>query len=229
MTLEETMGALEAAGTEQARKIYRRHGAVDPMFGVSFAVLGKLQKKIRTDHALARALWDSRNADARNLATMIADPAQTTVSEVERWISVRGIGFHSGLLARTVIVRTPFAREKALEWITSSRPETAEVGWMVISAGAGKPEVFSEPDLLALLPIIEANTKSVPDAVRAAMNTAVIAIGLRSVTCRKAALAAAKRIGKIEVDHGETECKTPDAAAYILKTVAHRAAKARRV
>jgi hypothetical protein len=103
------------------------------------------------------------------------------------------------------------------------------VGWMVISAGAEKPEVFSEPDLLALLPIIEANTKSVPDAVRAAMNTAVIAIGLRSVTCRKAALAAAKRIGKIEVDHGETECKTPDAAAYILKTVAHRAAKARRV
>ena len=31
----------------------------------------------------------------------------------------------------------------------------------------------------------------------------------------------AKRIGKIEVDHGETGCQTPDAASYIKKTVAH--------
>ncbi len=228
MTLEETMGALEAAGTEQARKIYRRHGAVDPMFGVSFAVLGKLQKKIRTDHALARALWDSRNADARSLATMIADPAQMTATEIERWIGVPGIRFVSGLLARNVIAKCPFAREKALKWITSDRPETAEVGWTVISAAAEMPDVVSESDLLALLPIIEANIHSAPDPVRAAMNAVVIAIGLRSVTCRKAALAAAKRIGKVEVDHGETGCKTPDAAAYILKTVAHRAAKASR-
>jgi hypothetical protein len=54
------------------------------------------------------------------------------------------------------------------------------------------------------------------------MNNAVIAIGIRSPTLRKLALTVAKRIGKVEVDHGETNCKTPDAAAYILKTVAHR-------
>jgi hypothetical protein len=36
------------------------------------------------------------------------------------------------------------------------------------------------------------------------------------------ALAAAARIGKVEVDHGDTDCKTPDAAQYILKTRAHQ-------
>jgi hypothetical protein len=54
------------------------------------------------------------------------------------------------------------------------------------------------------------------------MNMALIAIGVRSAGLRKLALAAAKRIGKVEVDHGDTSCKTPDAAAYIAKTVDHR-------
>ena len=39
------------------------------------------------------------------------------------------------------------------------------------------------------------------------------------------ATAAADRIGKVEVDHGGTGCKTPDAASYIAKTPAHYAAK----
>ena len=31
------------------------------------------------------------------------------------------------------------------------------------------------------------------------------------------AVAAADRIGKVEVDHGETSCKTPEAVGYIEK------------
>ena len=37
------------------------------------------------------------------------------------------------------------------------------------------------------------------------------------------ALEAAKAIGKVEVDHGDTDCKTPDAASYILKAAKRRA------
>ena len=52
------------------------------------------------------------------------------------------------------------------------------------------------------------------------MNSALISIGVRNSKLERKALAAAKRIGKVEVDHGETSCKTPDATAYIKKTVA---------
>ena len=45
---------------------------------------------------------------------------------------------------------------------------------------------------------------------------------LLCVLAALAALAAAKRIGTVEVDHGETGCQTPDAGPYIRKTVAHR-------
>ena len=49
------------------------------------------------------------------------------------------------------------------------------------------------------------------------MNRALIAIGRRTPPLRRAATAAAKRIGPVEVDHGETGCKTPDAVAAITK------------
>ena len=69
------MADLEAAGTAQNRKVYARHGAAEPMFGVSYAELGRIAKRIKTDHALARQLWDSGNHDARVLALRVADPA----------------------------------------------------------------------------------------------------------------------------------------------------------
>src|ERR1700752_4226901 len=74
MTLSETMKQLEAVGSEQTRKTYRRHGVQMPMFGVKMGDLSKVQKGIKKDHALALALWATGNLDARVLATMIADP-----------------------------------------------------------------------------------------------------------------------------------------------------------
>ena len=39
--LSEVMAQLKAAGTAQNGRIYSRHGAAEPMFGVSYAALGK--------------------------------------------------------------------------------------------------------------------------------------------------------------------------------------------
>jgi|SRR5829696_7030149 len=54
------------------------------------------------------------------------------------------------------------------------------------------------------------------------MNGALIAIGIRNPALEKKAIAAAERIGKVEVDHGETGCKTPDAVPYIRQAVERR-------
>jgi 3-methyladenine DNA glycosylase AlkD len=67
---------LEALGTEQARKTYKRHGIEGDVFGVSYANLEILRKKIKVDHDLAQKLWASGNHDARILATMFADTVQ---------------------------------------------------------------------------------------------------------------------------------------------------------
>src|SRR5579863_8795596 len=85
MDLAETMKLLEAAGSEQTRKTYRRHGVSGPQFGVSYATIKPLAKKIKTDHTLAAQLWDTGNHDARILATMIADPKAATAKQIDQW------------------------------------------------------------------------------------------------------------------------------------------------
>jgi len=57
------------------------------------------------------------------------------------------------------------------------------------------------------------------------MNNTLIAIGARGGMLEQKALDAAAAVGTVEIDHGETNCKTPDAAAYIQKTLQRRRAK----
>jgi hypothetical protein len=45
MDVATALGELSAAGSEQTRKTYRRHGAPEPLFGVSFATLRALAKR----------------------------------------------------------------------------------------------------------------------------------------------------------------------------------------
>jgi hypothetical protein len=53
MTKTQVMAEMKRAGTAQNRKIYARHGASGEMFGVSFAKLREMKKRIKTDQALA--------------------------------------------------------------------------------------------------------------------------------------------------------------------------------
>lgn len=83
MTAPEIMSAIEAKGSEQTRKTYRRHGVTDELFGVSYADLDKLAREIRKQSTTdtAAELWQSGNHDAKVLATKILDPKKLSRSE----------------------------------------------------------------------------------------------------------------------------------------------------
>jgi 3-methyladenine DNA glycosylase AlkD len=61
MTFKETMAELKKLGTAQNRKVYERHGAGKKMYGVSYAALTAMKKKIKQDHDLAVKLWNTGN------------------------------------------------------------------------------------------------------------------------------------------------------------------------
>jgi hypothetical protein len=224
MSLAEAMSALEAAGTEQARKTYRRHGAKDPMFGVSFAFMKTLVKKIGVDHELARQLWETGNHDARLLAVKIADPAQATSKELDRWATDMAVTRMCCGYVPMLTAEGPFASAKVDDWLAQGS-KRRNSGWSLVGNLAMLDESAPDKVFLDRLAEIERTIHTIPNGERDVMNGALIQIGCRNAALRKAALAAAKRIGKVEVDHGDTECKTPDAAAYIEKCWAHSAAK----
>ena len=221
------MAQLEAAGTAQNRKVYARHGAAEPMFGVSYADLGKIAKSIKTDHGLAQQLWDSGNHDARVLALRVADPAEMDEALVGRWLGdvdnyilAEGLG---GLCAQTSHARTlsDSWRDDPGEW-------PASVGWFIVMCTAEDPDVWSLEELRGLLHQIEAEIGERPNRVRHEMNGAMIVMALRDGRLRSSVLAAAARMGPVKVDHGQTGCKTPEVAPYVERTMAHREAKAAR-
>jgi 3-methyladenine DNA glycosylase AlkD len=222
MTLQEAMRRLESMGTAQNRRVYARHGAGDNLFGVSFADLNKLKQEIKIDQALAEQLWQTGNADARSLATMIADPERISSEVLDAWAKEIRYYLLADLLVRHVVSRSPLAKEKMEAWTKAKQEFVGQAGWGILAMLAMQENEIPDGFFEKRLATIEKSIHTSKNRVRHAMNNAVIAIGIRSPTLRKLALTVAKRIGKVEVDHGETNCKTPDAAAYILKTVAHR-------
>jgi 3-methyladenine DNA glycosylase AlkD len=221
MNVQEALDTLKSLGTEQNRKTYRRHGAGEDVYGVSFAHLKDLKKKIKTDHELAVALWNSGNHDARVLAGMIADPRRLDGETLDAW--ARGLrNYVETDVLGGLAVQAPHARETLTRWIASDSELVGSAGWKILAHvaldGDGPPDEYFE----RYLSTIESDIHGSPNRIRHEMNGALIAIGLRSPALEKKALAAAARIGKVVVDHGETGCKTPDAAGYIEKVKARK-------
>ena len=60
--------------------------------------------------------------------------------------------------------------------------------------------------------------KSAPNRVRYAMNNFVICCGTYVAPLADKAVAAAKKMGRVDVDMGNTACTVPEAESYILKS-----------
>ncbi|MFP2909661.1 DNA alkylation repair protein [Pyxidicoccus sp. 3LFB2] len=222
MDLQETMRELESLGSEQTRKTLLRHGAPEPLFGVKLGDLEKLRKRIKTNAGLAEALWDTGNADARMLATMVADAAAMSWEHLDAW--ARALNWHSlvDVFTNNVALRSPHARKAVETWASLPGEMQGRAGWQLLAALATKTEQLADDELSTWLPRIEQGIHSAQNRVRESMNSALIAIGGRGGALRDTALEVAKRIGKVEVDHGDTACETPDAAEYIERIVARR-------
>jgi 3-methyladenine DNA glycosylase AlkD len=213
---DEVIRELESLGTEQNRKIYKRHGVGDNQYGVSYANLYAIVKRIKTDHRLAQELWASGNHDARILATMVADPKEMSAAEIEAWMDdLDNYGLTDALTG--VVARSPHARDKMEEWRRSDEEWRGSAGWQLVGNLAMNDKTIPDEYFEKALQTIERDIHSAKNRVRYAMNWAVIGIGMRSEDLKQKAIAAAERIGVVYVDHGETGCKTPDAASYIVK------------
>lgn len=227
MTAEELLAELRTLGSEKTRKTYARHGIRGDVLGVSYADLEKLTKRIRTDHALSLALWDSGVHDARILATKVADAKRMDAGLLDGWVETAANQIEADAAA-AVAVGTPHAKDLAKRWLASDALWVQRAGWSLVGRlardGADLPDKFFDPYLAA----IERAIHTSPNRIREGMNSALIAIGCRNDALEAKALAAAKRIGKVHIDHGDTDCKTPDAAEYIKKTRARQASKAAR-
>jgi 3-methyladenine DNA glycosylase AlkD len=216
--MQEVMATLQSLGTEQNRKTYQRHGSGPEVFGVSFAHLKTLAKKIKRDHKLAYELWDTKNVDAQALATMILDPEKLDEKTASKWIDGIDYSLLAGLLAGC-IAQSKFKDKAIVEWTNSKDEYIKQCGYDTLSHMLKEVNFLSDSQCSDFLTKIEREIKTSPNRARYAMNNALIVIGIYRPNLTSQALEISERLGKIEVDHGNTSCKTPDAKSYILKAL----------
>lgn len=228
MTFEEIYKELESLGTEQNRKLYQKHGASDILFGVSYANLSKLKKAVSSpegkhgvNHELALKLWETNNIDAQILASNIAEPDKIGEAHIDNW--VKEIQYYPLADAFSELVyASPLAMKKMLDWTFSDKEFVKRIGYNLLSHFAKFNTVFNNGFFEAYINIIETEIHSSPNRAKEGMNNCLIAIGSRNEALRKRVLQSAKKIGTVQVDHGDTSCQTFVIEDYLDKVYTRR-------
>jgi 3-methyladenine DNA glycosylase AlkD len=219
MTVKEIMTRLESLGSPQIKSIHLKHGVKEPLFGVRVGDLKPIRKKIKKDYQLAKDLYATGNADAMYLAGLIADDEKMTRDDLRAWIKQAHSNNICEYTVPWVTAEGRFGYELAMEWIEDKEPNIAAAGWATLSnLVALKPD--DQLDLKALRSLLARIVKNIhasPNRVRYNMNGFIISIGAYVTPLTEEAIAAAKKIGVVTVDMNGTDCRVPDAIAYIKK------------
>jgi 3-methyladenine DNA glycosylase AlkD len=221
-TADEIVAELEKLGSESCKKVLLRHGAKEPFYGVKIEDLKKIQKRVKKDHELALALYDTGVSDAMYLAGLIADPMKMSKADLRRWAKGAYWNMLAAYTVPWVASESRYAVELAKEWMDSPREMIATAGWATYSSLVSiKPDADLDlKEIERLLGRVQKEVHTAPNQVRYVMNGFVIAVGASVAPLTVRAKAVARAIGTVEVDMGDTSCKVPGALEYIAKVEA---------
>ncbi|NHN32052.1 DNA alkylation repair protein [Paenibacillus agricola] len=219
MKVEQIMVKLEQLGSEQTKRTFIRHGAQEPLFGVKVGDLKKLVKEVKKDQELAEALYATGNSDAMYLAGLSVNPARMSKELLQAWAVQANWYMLSEYTVGGVAAESYFARELAEVWIQEKEERIVSSGWCTyanyISITADAKLDLQE--IRHYLQQVKATIHGERNRVRYCMNSFVIVAGTSVAALYEEALEIADRMGKVEVNMGQTACKVPLATAYMEK------------
>jgi 3-methyladenine DNA glycosylase AlkD len=220
-TVASIVAELKSKGSEKARAIYARHGMeAERCFGVSVADLKLIAKSIKGQQALAMELYETGRMEAMYLAGMVANGSKMSEEQLHAWAEgSAGMQMIAEYTVPWVAVEHTHGREVALKWMASKKDYVAAAGWCTYS---GLVTTMPDPKLdLAevegLLGDVVQRIHKSQNRERHTMNNFVIAVGSYVAPLSKQAKAAARQIGVVTVDMGDTACQVPLATACIEK------------
>jgi 3-methyladenine DNA glycosylase AlkD len=166
-------------------------------FGISAPVLRATARAYRRNHGLALALWATGIQDARGLATLVDDPRAITSAQMERWVRDCDNWAITDALA-FLFDRTPFALAKVQAWSRRRAEFQKRAAFSLIAGLAVHRKELRDETFLPLLALIEREASDERNFVRKAVNWALRQIGKRNLRLRRAAIATARRIQRLD-------------------------------
>lgn len=215
--LKQALQELEALGNDRMRAQNDKNGARDPQFGVRLGDIRKVAKKLKTNHALALELWETKHIDARLLATLMLEPKRLSATELDHMVRSATFVPVADWLNAYVVKQHPDKEALRRTWMVASDPMAARAGWNLTAERIGKsPDGLDVP---ALLDRIESEMGGAPAVVQWTMNFALAGIGIHVPAQRKRALAIGESLGIYRDYPVSKGCTSPFAPIWIHEMV----------
>jgi len=167
-------------------------------FGVPVPKLRTLAREIGLDHLLALKLWETGLHDARLLATMVDDPKQITIDQMDKWVRDFDSWDVVDGSCGNLFDKTPFAVAKAKEWCKRKEEYVKRAGFVLMAELAVHNKQAKDKLFLDFLPLIIEGASDKRNFVKKAVNWALRQIGKRNLKLNRAAVSTALKIQKIE-------------------------------
>jgi len=220
MTLSEALKHLKALGDEKVRKHNAKYGAGDRQFGVKHGDIRVLAKKIKTDHKLAMSLWETGNADAQLLATLLIIPKNLSAKEVDRLVRSVAFAHVADWLIAYVVKQHPDKESLRQEWMATDDRWAARAGWSLTAERVVRsPEGLDHPPLLDR---IESEMGNADPVVQWTMNSTLAEIGIHFPKHRKRAIAIGEKLGIYRDYPVSKGCTSPFAPIWINAIVSRQ-------
>lgn len=184
MTAPEVLAELAALEDPKMRAANEKRG---DDHGINLSKMRALAKQVKTDHALAKELWNTGETAPRLLALLICKPREFTAAELDRMLRETRAPKANEWFVSYIAKKSPLAEEMRQRWFGDADPTVNAAAWSLTSARVVKnPEGL---DLDQLLGLIERDMKNAPARLQWAMNETLANIGIRNPGLRPRALA----------------------------------------
>jgi len=167
-------------------------------FGVSVPKLRALARTVGRDHLLAMRLWETGLHDARLLATMVDDPDEVTIDQMDKWVRDFDSWDVVDGSCGNLFDKTPFAVAKAKDWCKREEEFVKRAGFVLIAELAVHDKEAKDKVFLDFLPVVIGGASDSRNFVKKAVNWSLRQIGKRNLKLNKAAVSTALKIQKID-------------------------------
>lgn len=176
-----------------------RYGIVTKdAYGIRMNEMQRVAKQLGRNHALALALWDTGNYEARTVAAFVAEPERITPALMDRWCR----DFDNWGICDTVCFKlfdqVPHAFGRVTAWANRKDEFQKRAAFALLACLALHDEHADEKAFTELLPLIEAAATDERNFVKKGVSWALRGIGVRSAALRSAARALARRLASSE-------------------------------
>lgn len=195
LTVEEVMADLQAqtspAGVEGMARFGSRPANA---LGLSMTFLRQKARAVGRNHALVLELWATGVHEARILASMLADPKQTTPELMEAWVNEFDSWDVCDQVCANLFHKTPYAYPKAVEWCHREGEYVRRAGFVMMAVLAVHDKKAGDDAFWPFFPLIKEYSGDERNFVKKAVNWALRQLGKRNSTLREKAIECALEI-----------------------------------